>query len=134
MSYTPLIPTGRRTRFLTLTNFPKNRKQKIDFSFPFSQYEQNKNILWRRWGRRSAEGGESMTESNPPRRKPPKIDSERAEAIRACDGHLRDLRRAHVRPPADVRVCMTRIPRFIAPVPTSSYCTSPALLCAELVR
>jgi hypothetical protein len=29
---------------------------------------------------------------------------------------------------------MTWIPRFIAPVPTSSYCTSPALLCAELVR
>jgi len=75
-----------------------------------------------------------MTESIPLRRKPPKIDSERAEAIRACDRHLKDLKRAHVLPPADVRVCMTRTPRFIAPVPTSSYCTSPALLCAELVR
>ena len=75
-----------------------------------------------------------MTESIPLRRKPPKIDSERAEAIRACDHHLKDLRRAHARPPADVRVCMTRTPCFIAPVPTSSYCTSPALLCAELVR
>src|SRR5271157_3549973 len=48
----PLIPAGRRTRWHTLTTFPKNRKQKIDFGFPFSQYEQNKNILWRLWGRR----------------------------------------------------------------------------------
>ena len=78
--------------------------------------------------------GKFMTASIPPRRKPPKIDSERAAAIRACDRHLKDLRRAHVRPPTDVRVCMTRTPRFVAPVPTSSYCTSPALLCAELVR
>jgi hypothetical protein len=78
--------------------------------------------------------GVSMTASISPRRKPPKVDSERAEAIRACDRHLKDLTDAHLRPPADVRVCMTRTPRFLAPVPTSSYCTSPALLCAELVR
>ena len=68
------------------------------------------------------------------KRKRPKIDSKRAAAIRACELHHKDLSRAHVRPPADVRVCMTRIPRFIAPVPESSWCTSPALLCAELVR
>jgi len=75
-----------------------------------------------------------MTASVPPRRKPPKTDTERAEAIRDCARHLKDLRRAHAEPPADVKVCMTRLPRFIAPVDLASYCTSPAALCAELAE
>ena len=75
-----------------------------------------------------------MTASVPRRRRPNKIDTDRAQAMRDCASHLEDLKRAHGRPPADVRVCMTRTPRFIAPVPESSYCTSPALLCAELVK
>jgi len=52
MECTLSFPAGRRTRRLTLTTFPKNSKQKIDFGLRFSQYEQNKNIVWRRWGRR----------------------------------------------------------------------------------
>ena len=69
-----------------------------------------------------------------PRQRPPKIDTERAAAKRACARHLKDLKRAHVQAPADVAVCMRRTPKFIAPVQESSYCTSPALLCAELVK
>ena len=68
------------------------------------------------------------------RRRPPKIDTERAAAKRACARHLMDLKRAHGSPPAGVRVCMTRLPRFIAPVDLASYCTSPAALCAELAE
>jgi len=75
-----------------------------------------------------------MTASIPRRPRPKKIDTERAQAMRACARHLEDLKRAHGRLPADVRVCMTRTPRFVAPVAESSYCTSPALLCAELVK
>ncbi len=75
-----------------------------------------------------------MTASVPSKRKPPKIDTEREEAISACARHLEDLTQAHAAPPADVRVCMTRIPQFLSPVPVSSYCTSPALLCAELAE
>ena len=75
-----------------------------------------------------------MTQSVPPRRKRPKIDTEREAAIRDCARHLMDLERAHGSPPADVQVCMTRLPRFIAPVDLASYCTSPAALCAELAE
>jgi hypothetical protein len=75
-----------------------------------------------------------MTATVPPRRKPPKIDTERAETMGACARHLKDLKRAHVRPPPDVRVRMTSTPRLISPVPEASYCTSPAALCAELAE
>ncbi len=75
-----------------------------------------------------------MTASVPPRRKLPKTDTARGEATRACARHLDDLKREHGRPPADVRVPMTSTPRFIAPVPDGSYCTSPAQLCAELAE
>jgi hypothetical protein len=74
-----------------------------------------------------------MTESVPPRRKPPKIDTQRERAIRDSARHLQDLERAHALPPADVRVCMTRSPRFLTGVPVSSFITSPAALCADLV-
>ena len=75
-----------------------------------------------------------MTASVPRRPRPKKIDTERIRAMRASARHLTDLKRAHSGPPAEVRVCMTRTPRFIAPVAENSYCTSPALLCAELVK
>jgi hypothetical protein len=67
-----------------------------------------------------------------PRRKPPKTDTERAELIVACARHLRDLNRAHRGAPADVRVKSTSTPRFVAPVESRSWCSSPAQLCAEL--
>ena len=36
------------------------------------------------------------------RRRPPKTETERQEAVNACAAHLRDLKRAHRRPPADL--------------------------------
>ena len=72
--------------------------------------------------------------ASPPRRRPPREETERGEAIRACARHLKDLERFHAKPPQDVRVDMSRTPRFVTPEPTSSYCTSPAALCADLVK
>ena len=69
-----------------------------------------------------------------PRRRPPREDTERGEAIRACARHLKDLKRFHPSPPKDVPVDMSRTPRFLSPDPQSSYCTSPAALCADLVK
>jgi hypothetical protein len=68
----------------------------------------------------------------PPRRRPPKVDTERMAAKRACARHLKDLRRRHDGPPADVRVNMRGIPRLVPPILEQSYCTSPAALCADL--
>ena len=68
------------------------------------------------------------------RRRPPRNDTERGEAMLACARHLKDLKRFHGDPPPDVKVSMRRTPRFVAPEPTSSYCTSPAALCAELAE
>ncbi len=73
-----------------------------------------------------------MTSSR--RRRPPKVDTERAEAIRSCARHLKDLSRAHRHPPASVRVSARGLPKFVAPILEQSYCTSPAALCAELAE
>ena len=75
-----------------------------------------------------------MTASVPRRRRPPREDTERGEAILASARHLKDLKRFHGKPPKDVQVSMRRTPRFVAPEPQSSYCTSPAALCADLVK
>jgi hypothetical protein len=69
-----------------------------------------------------------------PRRRPPKVDTERAAAKRVCARHLKDLRRAHAEPPADVRVNTRGIPKLVPPILEQSYCTSPAALCAELAE
>jgi hypothetical protein len=69
-----------------------------------------------------------------PRRRPPKVDTERAAAKRACARHLKDLRRAHAGPPADVKVNSRGIPKLVPPILEQSYCTSPAALCAELAE
>jgi hypothetical protein len=69
---------------------------------------------------------------SPPRRRPPKVDTERAAAKRACARHLSDLRRRHAQPPADVKVNTRGIPRLVPPILEQSYCTSPAALCADL--
>jgi len=69
-----------------------------------------------------------------PRRKPPKTDTERGQAAKACLRHLKDLRRAHSRPPADVAIRPVAIPKWVNPVPSASWCTSPAQLCAELAE
>jgi hypothetical protein len=75
-----------------------------------------------------------MAASPPPRRRPPKVDTERALAIRACARHLKDLRRAHSQRPAQVAVNTRGLPKFVAPILEQSYCTSPAALCAELAE
>jgi hypothetical protein len=67
-----------------------------------------------------------------PRRRPPKIDTERTAAIRASARHLNDLRRGCQAPPADVPVNTRGIPKLVPPILEQSYCTSPAALCVEL--
>lgn len=68
------------------------------------------------------------------RRRAPKRDTARMAAIIACAAHLKDLKRAHGRPPPDVEVASKRVPCRLTAAPASSYCTSPAELCAELIR
>jgi hypothetical protein len=63
----------------------------------------------------------------------PKVMTRRMKAVAACAAHLKDLHRAHGRPPPDVQVG-EGLPQRIAPVAPSSYCVSPADLCAELMR
>ena len=75
-----------------------------------------------------------MDASPPLRRRPPKVDTERMEAIRSSARHLKDLQRAHKRPPPDVEVNTRGIPKFVPPIIEQSYCTSPAALCAELAE
>jgi len=62
------------------------------------------------------------------------VDTQRQKAIRASAAHLRDLRRAQVRPPANVELRSVAIPARIPGEPTASYCSSPAQLCAELAQ
>lgn len=68
------------------------------------------------------------------RRRAPTKDTARIAAIAACAAHLRDLKRAHRQPPPDVEVAKEPVPRRLSPEPANSYCTSPAELCAELIR
>lgn len=68
------------------------------------------------------------------RRRAPRTQTERGESISACTAHLRDLKRAHGAPPPDIAETRRSVPARISATPTGSYCTSPAQLCAELVR
>jgi hypothetical protein len=68
------------------------------------------------------------------RRRAPRTQTERGESMSACKAHLRDLRRVHGAPPPDVAVPQRSVLARIAPEPVSSSCTSPAELCAELVK
>jgi hypothetical protein len=68
------------------------------------------------------------------RRRAAKILTPRAENVIACRRHLRDLKEAHGHAPPDVALPSSSVPARLAPEPTSSFCTSPAALCAELVR
>ena len=75
-----------------------------------------------------------MVTPPPRRRRPPKVDTERAEAIRSSARHLKDLRRAHKHTPANAQVNTRGLPKFVSPILELSYCTSPAALCAELAE
>jgi hypothetical protein len=86
-----------------------------------------------RWGRPKSRKGKLMIASKT-RRRPPKVDTERAAAKRACARHLKDLRRRHGEPPPDIRVNNRGIPKLVPPILEQSYCTSPAALCAELAE
>ncbi|HEY1780334.1 MAG TPA: hypothetical protein VGG79_07870 [Roseiarcus sp.] len=70
--------------------------------------------------------------TSPPTRRPPKLDTERALAIRASTRHLNDLRRAQRQPPANVAVSERGVPKFVPLIIEQSWCTSPAALCADL--
>ncbi len=59
-------------------------------------------------------------------------ETQRQNALRASASHLRDLQRAHGRPPADVALASVAIPARLPGEPAASYCSSPAQLCAEL--
>ncbi len=60
------------------------------------------------------------------RRRPPRTETERQQAVAACAAHLRDLKRVHGRPPADVKLKSVAIPQRLSGPPVASYCTSPA--------
>jgi hypothetical protein len=66
-------------------------------------------------------------------RRAPKTKTARMEAIAACAAHLADLRRARRRPPPDIAL-PPGFPKTIPSAPRSSYCVSPAALCAELAK
>ena len=68
------------------------------------------------------------------RRRPPRTETGRQQAVAACAAHLRDLERAHGRPPADVALRSVAIPQRLTGPAVASYCTSPAQLCAELAK
>ncbi|HSU98923.1 MAG TPA: hypothetical protein VLI91_02350 [Roseiarcus sp.] len=54
--------------------------------------------------------------------------------MRSCARHLKDLRRAHRRLPAEMAVNTRGIPKFVPAIIEQSWCTSPAALCAELAE
>jgi hypothetical protein len=62
-----------------------------------------------------------------------KTETERERSRRACDRHLKDLRRAHDQPPPELAIKPTTAPKRLTPTPESSSCTSPGALCAELM-
>ncbi len=62
-----------------------------------------------------------------------KTETDRERSRLACARHLKDLMRAHDKPPPDVAVRASRMPVRIAAAPASSNCTSPGALCAELM-
>lgn len=68
------------------------------------------------------------------RRRAPKTETLRAESARACAAHLSDLERTHGSAPPDVVLPRRSVPARLSGEQTSSFCVSPAALCAELVR
>jgi hypothetical protein len=97
--------------------------------------EQNGNIArQQRKGKLVTKSPPRRTPHSSPGRRPPKVDTERALALRACARHLKDLRRAQRQPPANVAVNERGVPKFVPPIIEQSYCTSPAALCVELAE
>jgi hypothetical protein len=62
-----------------------------------------------------------------------KTETDRERSRRACLRHLKDLKRAHGTPPADVKLKSSPTPKRLTPTEVSSSCTSPGALCAELM-
>ncbi len=63
-----------------------------------------------------------------------KAKTARKRLMDACAAHLKDLRLAHGKPPADVPLASRAIPQRPDPVATGSWCSSPAQMCAELAK
>ena len=59
-------------------------------------------------------------------------DTERQRFARQSARHLRDLKRAHETPPADVQLRPVSVPSRLETVAFGSFCTSAADLCAEI--
>jgi hypothetical protein len=86
-------------------------------------------------GLMAQDGGVMLVTTSIPPPRPAKVDMEGREAAkRACGRHLEDLRRAYEEPPAAVVVSSRGLPKFVAPILEQSYRTSPAALCADLVK
>jgi hypothetical protein len=69
-----------------------------------------------------------------PRRRGPRIQTKRQRLVTACTAHLRDLRRIHLAPPADLAIASVGIPARLHGPEQASYCASPAAMCAELAQ
>ena len=68
------------------------------------------------------------------RRRRPQTETDRQRLVAACAAHLRDLRRVHRAPPADVAIASVAIPARLCGAERASYCGSPAAMCAELAQ
>ena len=69
-----------------------------------------------------------------PRRRRPRTETDRQLLVAACAAHLRDLRRVHRVPPADLAIASVAIPARLSGPDPASYCSSPAAMCAELAQ
>jgi len=68
------------------------------------------------------------------RRRASNTDTARAAAEKASRQHLKDLRRAHGQPPAELAIPSRSVPRRVDPEPWASFCSSPAQMCVELAE
>ena len=75
-----------------------------------------------------------MTATVPQRRPETQIETARMAAIRAAAAHLADLEREHGKPPPDMRLPSRSAVRLVCPIPSASWCSSPAQMCAELAE
>ena len=75
-----------------------------------------------------------MTATVPQRRRETNIETARMGAVRASAAHLADLKREHGKPPPDVRLPSRAAVRLVCPIPSASWCSSPAQMCAELAE
>ena len=69
-----------------------------------------------------------------PRRRRPRTETDRQLLVAACAAHLRDLRRVHRVPPAELAIASVAIPARLSGPDPASYCCSTAAMCTELAQ